>query len=196
MIKKVPIKKEIAAKDFLKFLSSQQKAELLALSKKLKGKKVLHINATAVGGGVAEILQSLIPYLNALGLRSEWYAIDPKAVDSAFFGFTKRLHNALQGSTTQFTNQEWKHYEGINKKIAKSIAKKDCDILIIHDPQLLASIQYLKTPLAGGKPKLFFCHIDTSSPFQPVWNKVVPWIVQYDQIVFSNKDLSTHLFHL
>lgn len=188
MIKKVLIKKEVVAKDFLKFLSAQQRKELLALSKKLKGKKVLHINATAVGGGVAEILQSLIPYLNALGVKSEWYAIDPKAVDTAFFGFTKRLHNALQGSTTQFTAKEWRQYESVNKKIALAIEKRDYDVLIIHDPQPLASIQYLKTLVAGGKPKIFFCHIDTSSPFQPVWNKVVPWIVQYDQIVFSNKD--------
>ena len=188
MIKKVSVKKKIAAKDFLKFLSSKQKAELLALSKKLKGKRVLHINATAVGGGVAEILQSLIPYLNALGVKSEWYAIDPKAVESAFFGFTKRLHNALQGSTTQFTAKEWQRYESVNKKIALAIEKKEYDVLIIHDPQPLASIQYLKTPIAGGKPKLFFCHIDTSSPFQPSWNKVVSWIAQYDQIVFSNKD--------
>jgi len=188
MIKKVPIKKEIAAKDFLQFLSSQQRTELLAFSKKMKGKKVLHINATAVGGGVAEILQSLIPYLRALGVKSEWYVIDPRAVKPTFFGFTKRLHNALQGSTTQFTAKEWEQYESINKKIAAAIEKKEYDILVIHDPQPLASIQYLKNPSAGGKPKIFFCHIDTSAPFQPVWNKVIPWIVQYDQIVFSNKD--------
>ena len=184
MIKKVSVRKRVDTKDFLKFLSGRQKNELLALSKKLKGKKILHINATAAGGGVAEILQSLIPYLNALGLKSEWYAIDANAVDAAFFGFTKRLHNALQGSTTQFTEKEWKQYEDVNKKIAAAIEKKDYDILVIHDPQPLASIQYLK----DKQPTIFFCHIDTSSPFQPSWNKVVPWIAQYDKIVFSNRD--------
>jgi len=184
MLKKVRVEEKIVAKDFVKFLDGKQRQELLVLAKNLKGKRVLHVNATAAGGGVAEILKSLIPYLNSLGIESSWYAIDPKQAEGSFFVFTKKLHNALQGHTIRFTKEDWQRYEKINKKIAKDLTNIGYDILVIHDPQPLGVIQYL----SDEKPKIFILHIDTSSPFRPVWQKVAPMILNYDRILFSNKD--------
>jgi len=170
MLQKVRTHKRGTAKDFLKFLDSDDRKELRKLAGELKGKRVLHVNATAVGGGVAEILQSLIPYLNSLGVKSEWYAINPQQVDPAFFVFTKKLHNALQGSAIKFTAKDWQQYEEINKKIAFALSKLKYDILIIHDPQPLAVINFLD----DKRPKILFIHIDTSSSFKPVWGKIAP----------------------
>ena len=184
MLQKVRTQKKGAAKDFLKFLNADDRKELLRLAGELKGKRVLHVNATPIGGGVAEILQSFIPYLNALGIKSEWYAINSQQVDPAFFVFTKKLHNALQGAPVKFTPKDWKGYEEVNKKIASALSKLKYDILVIHDPQPLAAISFLE----DNKPKILFIHIDTSSSFGPVWGKIAPLVAQYDKIVFSNKD--------
>ena len=101
MLKKVRIEKKITAKDFLKFLDKKQKQELISLAENLRGKRVVHVNATAEGGGVAEILKSLIPYLNALGTESSWYAIDPDKAEGSFFIFTKKLSLKILKPTYQ-----------------------------------------------------------------------------------------------
>jgi trehalose synthase len=183
MLEKVRIRHKIKKQDFLKFLTAKQKKELLRLAEPLKGKKVLHVNATSSGGGVAEILFSLVPYLRALGLKTDWYTISPQA-GKKFFDFTNRLHNALQGTSDNFTKADWELYEKVNKKIASDLSKLNYDILVINDPQPLFSINYLN----DGKPKMYRNHIDTSAPYKTVWHKVLPAILKYDFITFSNRD--------
>jgi len=180
-LKKVIFQEQINPADFLKFLSSRKKKELLNQTSHLQGKRVVHINATTAGGGVAEILKSLIPYLRALGIESDWYAIDPK-VGANFFVITNKIHDALQGAPVEITDREWIEYEETNKLIAVELDKIDCDILAINDPQPLLAGCYSRC----SKHKIYFSHIDTSAVFKPVWEKLLPSIISYHRIVFSN----------
>lgn len=182
-LEKVLLDKQIRKVDFLRFLSKRQKSELLKRASYLQGKRVAHISATAVGGGVAEILQSLIPYLRALRIKSDWYAINPK-IGKSFFSVTNKLHDAMQGAAVKISGAEWKEYERTSKHIAAELDKIDCDILAINDPQPL---------LAGccshlNKRRIYFNHIDTSAVSKPVWKKLSPCISSYHRIVFSNRD--------
>jgi trehalose synthase len=183
MLNKVVISKQIRQANFLKFMPARQKRDLLRQSSCLRGKRIVHINAVADGGGVAEILASLIPYLRSLGVESDWYFINPD-VGKRFFEITNKIHNALQGAPVKISGREWDEYKEISKRIAGELEKIDCDVLAINDPQLL---------LAGHlahltKHKIYFSHIDTSSVFKPVWKKLLPAILSYHRFVFSNHD--------
>lgn len=149
----------------------------------LRGKRVVHINATAVGGGVAEILKSLIPYLRSLGIESDWYALNQN-IGKNFFAITNKIHNALQGAPVKITGQEWVEYNRISKLIAAELDKIDCDILAVNDPQPLFAGYYSHI----GKHKIYFSHIDTSAVFKLVWKRLLPYIASFHKIVFSNYD--------
>jgi len=183
ILEKVIIKKQIKPADFLKFMPAAQKRELLKQAAFLRGKRVVHINATAVGGGVAEMLKSLIPYLRALGVESDWYSIIPEA-GKDFFETTNKIHNALQGAPIWISGKEWTKYKQINRRIAAELDKMDCDILVINDPQPLLAGCYSRSK----KPKIYFNHIDTSRVYEPVWKKLLPCVNSYQKIVFSNSD--------
>lgn len=183
LLKKVIFQEQIDPEAFLKFFSARKKKELLQQASFLRGKRVVHINATAVGGGVAEILKSLIPYLRSLGIESDWYAIDAKAGKN-FFAVTNKIHNALQGASVKISAQEWAAYEQTSKLLAAELDKIDCDILAIHDPQLLLA----GCSMQQGKNRIYFSHIDTSAVFKPTWKKLLPCIASYHKIVFSNRD--------
>jgi len=143
----------------------------------------VHISATAIGGGVAEILQSLIPYLRSLGIESDWYVINP-LVGKNFFDITNKFHNSLQGANIRITSKEWGKYKEINEKIAKELEGIDCDVLVINDPQPL-----LAGKLAHSKKhKIYISHIDTSAAQDALWGKVYPLIQSYHRIIFSNKN--------
>ena len=183
ILKKVILTKQIRRADFLKFMSARKKRDLLRQSSYLVGKRVVHINAVADGGGVAEILASLIPYLRSLSVESDWYFINPD-VGKRFFEITNKIHTALQGAPVKISGREWAEYKEISRRIAEELEKIDCDILAINDSQLL---------LAGHlahltKHKIYFSHIDTSSVFKPVWKKLFPAILSYHRVVFSNRD--------
>jgi trehalose synthase len=186
MITEVEIPLTRSRADFFRYatFSAKQKKIFLAQAAFLRGKRIVHINATAVGGGVAEILQSLIPYTRSFGVDVRWFVINAKAPGKNFFSFTNRLHNALQGAPTKFSREDWKQYETVNKKIAAELAALDFDILVVHDPQPLLSMAYLPETTRA----LYFSHIDTSQPCQPVWDKLLPELRHYGFFVFSNKD--------
>ena len=183
LLEKVFLSKQIRREDLLRFLPAKQRHALLRQASYLQGKRVVHINATAEGGGVAEILQSLIPYLRALGIESDWYAINHK-IGGDFFSITNKIHDALQGAAVKISGKEWKEYERVNKIIAGELDKIDCDILIVNDPQPLLAGCYSHL----GKHKIYFSHIDTSAVSKPVWGKLFPLLLSYHRIVFSNRD--------
>jgi len=182
-LKKVVLREPVKPADFLKFLSARKKKELLKQVSYLRGKRVVHINAVADGGGVAEILTSLIPYLRSLGVENDWYFINPD-VGKNFFEITNKIHNALQGAPVKISDQEWTEYERVSRRVAAELDKIDCDILAVNDPQLLLAGHYARL----NKHKIYFSHIDTSSVFKPVWKKLLPAVVSYHRIVFSNRD--------
>ena len=182
-LEKVILPKQIRRAEFLKFLSAGQKKELLRQASYFRGKRVVHVNSVVSGGGVAEILSSLIPYLRSLGIESDWYFISP-SVGKNFFEITNKIHNALQGAPVKITNREWADYELVSRRIAAELDKIDCDVLAINDPQILLAGHYARL----NKHKVYFSHIDTSSVFKPIWKKLLPAIKPYCRIVFSNRD--------
>ena len=184
MLKKVSLDQKVRAKDFLKFAPMAQQQRILEYVQALKGKKIVHVNATGQGGGVAEILQSFIPYLNAFGLRAEWYAIDADQPGKRFFEITDKIRNGLQGQAVEIKKEEWDVYENANREITKELESIACDILVVHDWQPAYAGFYL----ARSTPKVFVSHADTSSAYKPVADQIMEAMRGYDAMIFSNKD--------
>ncbi len=183
VLKKVVPLREIRRTDFLKFLSVKEKETLLKQASFLRGKRVVHVNAVAKGGGVVEILASLVPYLRSLGIESDWYFIHPRA-GGAFFAVTNKIHNALQGAPVHIGVREWAEYDRVSRRIASELDTIDCDVLALNDPQVLLAGYLMKKK----QSKIYFSHIDTSSALPSAWDKIHPAVVSYDKIVFSNRD--------
>jgi trehalose synthase len=183
ILQRVNIRRTIKSSDFLKFMVPAQRLELLRLAVNLQGKKIVHINSTAIGGGVAELLQSLVPYSRALGVKIDWYVIKP-SVGSRFFKITNKLHNALQGAAIKISQAEWAEYERVSHLVAQDLDQINCDVLVVNDPQPLLGGYYAK----NCRTKIYYSHIDTSTVFEPVWQKLFPFITAYQKIIFSNRD--------
>jgi trehalose synthase len=149
---------------------------LKPLGKKLKGKSFLHVNSTREGGGVAEILQRMIPMLEELGIDARWEVITG---DAAFYNTTKKIHNALQGDPEVITDKAWEHYYEINRKNAKKL-DLSANAVLIHDPQPAALIDFKK----GGR-WFWRCHIDVSHPNEKVFSRLLPFCKNYKATVFS-----------
>ena len=134
------------------------------------------MNSSIAGGGVAEILQRMIPLLKSLGIKARWEAIEG---DQPFFDTTKKIHNALQGNAEKITPKAWEHYYEINEANAKKIDLK-ADAVLIHDPQPAALINFKKKGTW-----LWRCHIDVSKPFPSVIKHLDPYCTKYDAAIFS-----------
>ncbi|MFC1687788.1 glycosyl transferase family 1, partial [Patescibacteria group bacterium] len=149
--------------------------QIYAKSEALKGKKILIINSTRVGGGVAEILEGATRFLDELGIEAEWQVL-PGTLD--FFAVTKKIHNALQGSRNKLTEQEKELHQKINEGFAATLSTK-YDLVMIHDPQPLPLIRYCNKK----QPWIFRCHIDLSSPNTSVWAYIRQDINKYDHFI-------------
>jgi len=152
----------------------------LILLKKLcdifRGRKFLHVNSTRAGGGVAEILVRMVPFLKDLGIDVRWEAIEG---DGAFFDMTKKVHNALQGNREEITPAMWEHHYEINRKNAARL-DLEADAVMIHDPQPVPLVEYRN----GGK-WIWRCHIDMSNPMPEVCKGVERYCRLYDASIFS-----------
>ena len=138
-------------------------AELRELAAPLRGLRVLHLNATAYGGGVAEILRSEIPLLRDLRIQADWRVLTG---DEAFFSITKKIHNGLQGSMRELTRTEQETYLTCTTINADALEQR-YDIVVVHDPQPLAVCQVRHDQASRW---VWRCHIDTSHPNFEVWN--------------------------
>ena len=152
--------------------------EILSLAGQLKNIRICHINSTAFGGGVAELLSRHLPLLIALGIRADWRLIHGQA---EFFTVTKSFHNALQGGHYNLGEEERKLYLDVNRESAQLLSG-DYDVLVVHDPQP-AAIRHFAD---GSKAKwIWRCHIDSSAPDQEVNEFLRPYIAEYDAAVFT-----------
>jgi trehalose synthase len=154
-------------------------AEIYRLARPLYGKKVLHINSTYYGGGVAEILYSLVPLLNSAGLDADWRTLRGTP---EFFNITKKFHNAIQGDDIRMTDIKASLYIENNQDFA-SYCKIDADCVIIHDPQPLPLIRFYKK----RQHWIWRCHVDLSHPNEELWNFLKGFILAYDGIVVSDE---------
>lgn len=150
------------------------------LAEPVRGARVLHINATAIGGGVAELLFSLVPLMRDAGLDVDWYVLD---AHERFFDVTKGFHNALQGFAGSWSQEAFQIYWDGCADNARRLARawRDYDFIIVHDPQPLV----LRSLLPHDGIWIWRCHIDLTSPNLEVWNRLAPHLALYDMAVFS-----------
>jgi len=176
--------------DYQKFIP-ETVSELKHLGEKLKGLRLCHVSATSMGGGVSEILHSMVPLQNDIGIQTTWYVLPG---DEAFFMVTKNIHNFMQGKEGNLSDEEKQIYLSYNDELADQIAQIEADILIIHDPQPAASIEKLKKVPHRFKKILWRCHMDTSDPNRSVWDFLFPYLSAYDHVIFSLEEFSQHAF--
>lgn len=160
--------------------------ELKIIADNLLGKKVLNINSTYVGGGVAEILTRMIPFLNQLGIDARWEVIKG---DNDFFTITKKFHNTLHGKKEVITDEELDYFIEVNEKNSREL-NLDSHIVFIHDPQPVALINKRDE---FGEKWIWRCHIDISNPDERIWNFVREYVVRYDGTVFSSPNFAKPL---
>jgi trehalose synthase len=154
-------------------------AEIYKLARPLYGKKILHINSTYYGGGVAEILYSLVPLLNGAGLDADWRMLRGTP---EFFNITKKFHNAIQGESIRMTDIKTSLYIENNQDFA-SYCKIEADCVIVHDPQPLPLIRFYKK----RQPWIWRCHVDLSHPNEDLWYFLKGFILAYDGIIVSDE---------
>ena len=147
------------------------------LAEQVKEKKILHINSTKLGGGVAEMLRSDIPLLEDIGIDAEWQTI---VGTEDFFNVTKSFHNALQGQDQRLSQKLLEAYLEVNRENAKRLSF-DAHYVVIHDPQPAALIE--SRPPQGKW--IWRCHIDISRPQWKVWSFLKQFVQNYDAAVFS-----------
>ena len=145
----------------------------------LRGARVLHLNATASGGGVAEILQTLVPLMRSVDLEAEWYVL---SADGAFFELTKKLHNGLQGMEIQFAPQLRDLYMSTLAANA-DVFRQDWDYVVVHDPQPAGLLDILDGKQTGQW--IWRCHIDTSTPGEAALDFLAPYLGDYHVAVFT-----------
>ena len=151
--------------------------EIRELAEPLAGKRVLHVSATAFGGGVSEILYTMVPLMRDVGLDVHWRVILGR---EEFFNVTKLMHNSLQGDPQTISDQQWEVFEAYNAMNAQSL-DDDWDAIIVHDPQPAA--------LRANAPDrariwIWRCHIDLSTPNPETLARLLPLLREYDETIW------------
>jgi trehalose synthase len=168
-------------KDYEGIVDDEVIVKARELGEKLRGLRVLHISSTSYGGGVAELLYTLIPLMRDVGLDAHWQVIPGS---DEFFTVTKLFHNALQGmelfATKELTDIYLKQNESNSKLFDNSY-----DIVMVHDPQPAAMRSFLKPDGNDGGRWIWRCHIDLTDARQEVWEFLRPYIEDYDAAVFT-----------
>ncbi len=173
--------KEVAGPDVVDHLRQ--------LAMPLAGMKIVHVNSTRVGGGVAEILEKLVPLMQDLGLAASWEVIKG---NDLFFQCTKGMHNGLQGDHVRIPDAQIAAYEEVNRANAEVLRDKleAADFVFIHDPQPAPLLMNCSN--RRGK-WIWRCHIDASHPYRPIWKYLRQYVVGYDASIFSLPDFAQAL---
>ena len=157
---------------------------ILRLAEPLQGAKVLHINATAYGGGVAELLATHVPLLRSVGLDADWQVMQGSDL---FFGVTKSVHNALQGAEIEWTQEMQKIY--LEKTLDNALLfDGEYDFVVIHDPQPAALLTFLRDRLShkvNNAKWIWRCHIDLTNADPTVWEFFRPFVEAHDASVWT-----------
>ena len=166
-------------------------SQLGQVARELQGARVVHVNSTREGGGVAEILGWLVPLMNELGLEASWEVIDGHA---DFFNVTKTFHNGIQGQHVALPQSMIKVYEETVASNAERLRPvlEEADFVFIHDPQP----QYLLNLCPNRRGKwVWRCHVDASHPNRKVWNYLKSLAAPYDASIFSMPTFAQRLDH-
>jgi trehalose synthase len=174
---------EVAGADVIRHLRQ--------LARPLQGKTMVHVNSTRVGGGVAEILDKLVPLTRDLGIDTRWEVI---AGDSEFYQCTKSMHNAIQGNPVTIPETLLNHFQEVNEQNAMQLRPilEAADFVFIHDPQPVAMLRHC----AQRKGKwIWRCHIDASHPHRSSWRFIDKFVRGYDASIFSLPQFVQRLPH-
>ena len=152
---------------------------IVAVAARLRGVRVLHLSATARGGGVAEVLRSQVPLLRGLGLEVEWHALE---ADAPFFALARKLRDGLQGRPVEFADAERALYA---RTLASNLAPfaERWDIVVVHDPQPAGCLGILDGRRTGRW--VWRCHLDLSTPAPAALAFMAPLVAEYDATVFT-----------
>jgi len=164
--------------DYSDIVGEEVISSIYRKARKLYGKRVLHINSTYYGGGVAEILNSFVPLMNDVGLVADWRILRGTP---DFFDITKKFHNALQGERLNLTEIKKELYIQANADFS-SYCHIEHDCVIIHDPQPLPLIKFY----SKRQPWIWRCHVDLSDPNRALWDFLKRFILRYDMVVISS----------
>jgi trehalose synthase len=163
--------------DYTSLVGRSLAEEIRERAEALQGKRILHLSATAFGGGVSEILYTLVPLMVDVGLHAEWHVIYGR---EEFFNATKVMHNALQGTPQDLTDQEWETWRRFNEINAEELSD-GWDLVIVHDPQPAALCSLVRDK---SRNWVWRCHIDLSTPNPGTLEKLLPYINEYPVAVF------------
>jgi trehalose synthase len=163
--------------EYIPIVGEKEVYEIYKQAAKLYERRLVHVNSTFIGGGVAEILNNLVPLTNDIGLDAGWRVLHGNL---EFYGITKRLHNALQGSKGSFKAVDQQAYLDVNAAFA-TYTRFNHDCIVIHDPQPLALIRYMNK----RQPWIWRCHIDITHPNPEYWEFVKPFLLRYDRMIVS-----------
>jgi trehalose synthase len=155
--------------------------EIRELAEPLAGRRVVHLSATAFGGGVSEILYTLVPLMRDVGLEVEWQVIYGR---EEFFNATKVMHNALQGNPQDLTEEQWATWSRYNEMNARELSD-GWDVCIVHDPQP-AALRTLVPEKAVSW--VWRCHIDVSTPNPSTLARLLPYVAEYPASLFHVGD--------
>jgi len=155
---------------------------------KLINRHIVHINSTAHGGGVAEILNNLVLLMNDVAVDTGWRVL---LGPTDFFSVTKKFHNALQGNSINLSNNKKNLYLDTNERFSK-FTHLDHDCVVVHDPQPLPLIKFNRK----RQPWIWRCHIDITKPNRKVWNFIKPFILRYDMMIVSSDDFKKNDLHI
>lgn len=163
--------------DYREVVGSGVVDELSILAGKVRHRRLQHINSTAVGGGVAEILTRMVPLLRELGVDTRWDVIKG---DAAFFAVTKTFHNALHGTKERITRRMFDVYrETLDSNLREM--SFDADVIVVHDPQPAGLVAARRR----DNKWIWRCHVDISTPDARVWNFLSPFVCRYNAVVVS-----------
>ena len=164
--------------DYRKIVGDQVIASIYRKARGLYGKHILHVNSTYQGGGVAEMLQTLVPLMNDIGIDAGWRILHG---NPDFFSITKKFHNSLQGEPLNLSKIKKTLYVQTNEDFS-TYTHIDHDCVIVHDPQPLPLIKFYDK----RQPWIWRCHIDLSHPEPELWDYFKTFLLKYDTIIVSN----------
>ena len=175
--------------DYTEAIGHAEVDELRVLAGRLGGRSVKMVNSTSVGGGVAEILNRLVPMLQELGVPTRWDVITG---GNDFFEITKAFHNALHGAPYQPRPELLELFLAVNESNRERLDFSE-DFIVIHDPQPVALVRQRELQAERRQGWIWRCHIDLSHPNEAVWNFLQPWVNRYDGSIFSSPRFSRQL---
>ncbi|MGZ8752243.1 MAG: glycosyltransferase [Acidimicrobiia bacterium] len=182
MLERVPLlEKDLDT--YVEFAGQETIDRIRALAEPLRGARILHVNATAYGGGVAELLATHVPLLQSLGIAAEWQVIHGS---DEFFAVTKAVHNALQGGKIEWTTEMQRIY--LEKVLDNALLLEgEWDYVVIHDPQPAAMLSLLTDSAVNRAATkwIWRCHIDLTDADPEVWEFFRHYVERHDASVWT-----------